>query len=51
MKDVPLPIAPVDKPGTEMYLVEIPVSEITPATKVVVTEHVTTAESVSLETS
>ena len=48
--DAPLPVATVDKPVTKTSLVETTVSEITPATEAVVIEHVTSTESVSLET-
>ena len=47
MKDVPLPVALVDKPATEMSLAETFVSEVPPATKAVVIESVTIGEHLS----
>ena len=50
MEDVPLPVAPVDKPATEMSLAKIHIFEVPPTIEVVMTEPVITAEHVSLET-
>ena len=49
MEDVPLLVAPVDKPATEMALAKTPASE-TPNAEATVIEHVATAEPVSNET-
>ena len=51
IEDVLPPITSVDKPTTESTLVETHVPEVTPPTEVAVTEHVTTAKPVSIETS
>ena len=40
VEDIPLPVAPM----------EMPIPEVSPVTKAVVTEQITTAEHVSLET-
>ena len=49
VEDVPLSVAPVDKLATKRSLVKTSISEVTPPTKAVVTQHVTTVELVSTE--
>ena len=42
MEDVPLSVAPVDKPAIEMALAETPAFEVPPASEAAVMEHVVT---------
>ena len=51
MDDVPLPVAPADKPTTEMALAETPASEVPPVAEVAVIEHVVALRLFSIETS
>ena len=50
MEDVPLSVAPMDKPDTDISLEKTPIFEVLPTTQAAMTEPVTTAEHVSLET-
>ena len=50
VEDVPPLVASVDKPATKSFLVETPISEVTPPTEAVVIEHVAIVELVSNET-
>ena len=49
-EDIPLPVAPLDKPVTEMASTETPAPEALPAVEAAVIEHVATAEPVPFET-
>ena len=51
MDDVPLPVAPADKPTTEMALAETPSSEVPPVAEDAVIEHVIALRLFSIENS